>query len=91
MLHEALAEGAAADDGAAVVVLDGSGEDLGCRCRALVNEHYDGHVLEGAAAVGGEVLALGVDTFGIDHELACRQELVDHDDGRLHVAATVAA
>ena len=41
-LDETLAEGGLADDEGAVVVLQGTGDDLGCRCGVAVDDDYDG-------------------------------------------------
>ena len=40
-LHRRLAEGVGADDHAAVVVLQGAGEDLRGRGRAIFHQHRD--------------------------------------------------
>ena len=39
LLHETFAEGAPTDDGGAVVILHGAGEDLGGRGGEIINEH----------------------------------------------------
>lgn len=56
-LHQSFAEGAATDNDAAVPVLDGAGEDFGCRGRAFVDEDGEAPVAEVATRVGAEVLA----------------------------------
>ena len=58
LLDETLTEGAAADDGAAVVVLDGTGKDFAGRSRLLVDEHHKGYLLVGATAVAAILLTL---------------------------------
>ena len=90
LLHQALAEGASAHDGAAVVVLNGSGEYLAGAGAAFIHKHHDGQLLEGAAPVADELLAWTFAPFGIDDELACGQEFVDHLYGDVHVSSSVA-
>ena len=91
LLHESFAKGASAYDGAAVVVLDGSCEYLACACAAFVHEDHDRQLLEGASSVADELFARAFASFGIDDELACGQELVDHLYGDVHVSAPVAS
>src|SRR5690606_32783813 len=52
LLHKSLAERPAPDDRAPVIVLNGPGHDLACRCRSLVNQHHNAHLLQVALARG---------------------------------------
>ena len=91
LLNKTLAERTATDDGAAVVVLYGSGEDLGCRRRALVDKHAERQLLIRAVTVGTEVLTRRLAALHIHYELVLRQELVSHLHGRVHVSARIVA
>ena len=91
LLHQSLAEGAPPDDGAAVVVLDGTGEDFAGRGRAFVDEYHEGDVLVAAAPVAAELLAGRLASLHIGDEPSFGHELVGHLHGRLHVSARVAA
>ena len=91
LLHEALAEGSAADDGAAVVVLDGTGEDLGRGGRGLVDEDDQRDGLIGAAPAAAVVAAGTLAALRIDDETVLGQKLVGHLYGALKVAAVVVA
>ena len=42
LLHKALAEGTPSHDGAAVVVLNGTGKDFAGTGTSLIHQHYDG-------------------------------------------------
>ena len=91
LLDKSLTEGTAADDGTAVIVLDGTGKNLAGRGRPFVNQHHKGYLLVGAAAIAAILLTLGTATLGIDDELATREELVSHLDSRAQVAPSIAA
>ena len=91
LLYEALAERAAPDDGASVVVLDGTSENLGCRCRCLVDEDDEGYVLVAAATIATILLTGRLTALGIDDEAVLGQELVGNLYGRLQVTACIAA
>ena len=90
LLHESFAKGATAYDGAAVVVLNGSGEYLAGAGATFVHEDHDGQLLEGATAVADKLFSWTFASFGIDDEFACGQEFVDHLDGDVHVSSSVA-
>ena len=91
LLHQTLAEGTAADDGGAVVVLHGTGEDLGGRRRALVEQHHQWNLLIGSLAVTAVFLAGRLAALGIDNQTLVGQELVCHVDCCRQVAARVVA
>ena len=91
LLYEALAERAAADDGAAVVVLNGSRENLGCRCRTLVDENHERYVLIAAPAVAAILLPRRLATLRVYYQSALRQELVGYLNRRREITAGVAA
>ena len=76
-MHESLSERAAADDGAAVIVLNGSGENLRGRGRAFVDENHEGYLLVAAPAVALVLMAWRLAALGIDDELIGGQEFVD--------------
>ncbi len=92
LLHKALAIGAAAHDEGAVVVLQGTARNFGCRGRALVGEHYDGQVgilcVEGGLVGVVELLHLAA----CGHHLAASgYEQVDGLDSLLEHPAGVVA
>ena len=90
VLHRALAEGALAEDHAAVIVLDGAGEDLRGRGAEAVDQHGERAVVGGARlrvvehfeAAGG-VLQL--------HDRAVVDEQAGERGGLGQVAAAVVA
>ncbi len=88
-LHEALAEGAAAYDDAAVLVLHGTGENLCCRGGELVDEDGDVARAHLAVALGGVLPAAGVEALGVDDEVAGGEDLIEYVDGSLEVSAAV--
>ena len=92
MLHKALAEGAAPDDEAAVIVLNGACEDFAGACRKFVDKEHEVLTGEGAAAVAEYhvVVARGA-SFGSHNHVAAPEELVGHEHCRVHVASGVAA
>ena len=92
LLHEALAERAAADDEGAVVVLERASHDLARARGVLVDEHDHRLVLERAACAGA-VLAVEVAAAaaGVDDHLVLGEELVGDADRHLHQAAGVVA
>ena len=91
LLHKALAKRAAADDGTAVIVLDGAGKDFGRRGRALIDKHHKRYVLVAAATIGEELLPGLLAALGIYYQTVLGQELVGHLHSRLEIAAGVVA
>ena len=90
VLHGALAEGALAEDHAAVIVLDGAGEDLRRRGAEAVDQHGERAVVGGAPAPdrpaprgAGRVLQL--------HDRALVDEQARERGGFRQIAAAVAA
>ena len=88
-LHQSFAKGAPADDGATVVVLDGSADNLGGRGSELVDQHI--YLALGETAIATRLVLHTVHTapLGIDDELVVRQKLVGNINGGLEIAATV--
>ena len=68
LLYKTLAKGAAADDGATVIVLNGTGKNLGSRRRNLVDKHNERQVLVAAAAVAAILLARRLASLRVDDE-----------------------
>ena len=91
LLHQAFAERAAPDDGAAVVVLNGTGKNLRCRGRTLVDEHNQRNALIRASSVAAELLALRLAALRIDDKTVLGQELVGYLYSRLQIAACIAS
>ena len=91
LLHKALAKGSAPDNRASVVVLNGPCEDFACTRTTFVHKHHNRELLEGAATIAMELFTRTLATFRIDNQLACRQELVYHLNGDVHIASTIAA
>ena len=91
-LDEALAEGGFAYDEGAVVVLQGSGDDLGGGCGVAIDEDDDGVLVGALLTVGGAVdlVREGAAVLG-DDDLALLEELVGHVDGFVEEPAGVAA
>ena len=89
-LHESLAEGAAADDYAAIPVLDGSGDDFAGRGRVFVYQYDEASVGEASVALCQEVASPFGASFGVDNEFFLSQELVGQVDGGVEVASAVA-
>ena len=89
LLHEALSERAATDDGGAVVVLHGAGENLRSRSRTLIDEHHERNLLIRSVSVRREVLSGRLASDGIYYQLVLGQKLVSHLDGRVHIASRV--
>ena len=90
-LHESLTEGAATDDGGAVVVLHRAGKDLTGRSTRFVDEDNERQMLVSAAPVALVLLLIEATSLRVDDESVFRQELIGHIDGGLQVSAEVAA
>ena len=91
LLYQPLAEGAPSDNGASVVVLDGTRQNLGGGGRALVDEYYEWNVLIGAAPVAAILLSGRLASLRIDDEAVFGQKLVGYLDSRLEIATRIAA
>ena len=80
------------DDDAAVVVLDGAGDDLRRRGAAAVDEHGERDIgRDGGRAAAVDALALGLPAARRDDDGALREELAGDVDGGFEEAAGVAA
>ena len=88
-LHQSLAKGASAYHLASVVVLYGTCNNLGCRGRILIDEHHHTPLSQTAVAVGHKVTTRHATAFGIDEEVAFRQELSCYVGCCLQIAAAV--
>ena len=92
LLHQRLAIGAASHDQTAVVVLQGSGENLAGAGAELIDEHCDLYILVLACAIApGLVVVALVAAVNADDQLVGGQELVGHAQGHLHKSAAVSA
>ena len=89
-LYQPLAEGTAADDHPAVVVLHCSGENLAGRSGTLVDKDDEFALGIGACIGTLPFLAVGMKTLRIDDELVFLQKLVNHVDGRVQIASRIA-
>ena len=90
-LHRALAERARADDGRALVVLQGAGDDLGGRGRAAVDQHDDLLAVGLVAGMGLRALRLLVVAALGQHDGAALEEVVGDGDRLIEQAARVVA
>ena len=90
LLNQTLTEGTAADNRTAVIILDGTGEDLGCRSRTLINEHHQREMLIRATTISLVVLTGIATAFGIDDKLALGEELIGNLHSRLEIATRIA-
>src|SRR5208337_1484088 len=57
-LHQALAEGDFTDNQAAIVILNGAGDNLGCRSRAAIHQHHQ-WIFLASVAVGCHIPLFG--------------------------------
>ena len=90
-LHEALAEACLADDQAAIVILNGAGDDFRSR-RALAVDQHDERNLDALIAAHRIVAAFRRRAAAMrNHELILFEEHVRHADGLIQQAAAVAA
>ena len=90
LLHESLAKRAAPDDGGAVVVLHGSREYFRCRCRCLVDEHYERYMLIRPTSVAAVFLSWRFPSLGIYDESSLGQEFICHLISRVEESSEVA-
>ena len=90
LLHEPLAKRTAPYDGATVIVLDGTGENLGGRSRSLIDEDHEWHLLIRAASVTTILLTGRLSALGIDNQLPLGEELIGNLHGRGQIAAGIA-
>uniref|UniRef100_A0A0N4ZL51 PE-PGRS family protein n=1 Tax=Parastrongyloides trichosuri TaxID=131310 RepID=A0A0N4ZL51_PARTI len=90
-LHRSLAEAGQADHRRPLLILQGAGDDLGRRGRAVVDQHHHRQTAGQVARLGGvtfDVLGLAA---ALADDLAALQEGVRHVDGRRQQAAAVVA
>ena len=90
-MHEALAEGAAADDDAAVVVLHGAAHDFGGRGGVFVDEDGEAALTEEAVAAGTQLRVFSRAALRVDHQTAAREKFAGDINGRAEIAAAVDA
>ena len=90
-LHQALPVGARADDGGAVVVLQGAGDNFRGRCRGIIDQYHDGNFRVYGVCGGLVHLLRGGFALGADHHRAFGDEQRDNVHGLSHDAAAVAA
>ena len=91
LLYQAFPERTASDNGATVVILNGSGKNFTGRGRSFINQNDDWDFLAASGTVGEVIFSWCLASFRIDDELSFWQELVDHLNGRSHISASVAA
>ena len=90
-LHQTLAECAAANDDATVLILHGSADNLGGRGCVFIHEDNQVAVHELAAACGAELLKLHIAaSAGIDYHVALGQEHAGNLSSRAEISAAVA-
>src|SRR6185312_12870141 len=90
-LHRALAERARAENGRALVVLQGARDDLGRRSRAAVDQDDERFALDQVAGPRIEALRLVGVAAARRHDLALLQEGVGDRDGLIEQAAGIVA
>ena len=88
-LYQPLSEGAPAHDDAAVLVLDGTGEDLRRRGTILIDEHRHGALEELGMAVGVVFTPRSLAPLCIDNHVALAEKLVDDHHSGLQIAPAV--
>ena len=87
LLHQTLTEGTASDDGASVIVLNGTCQNLRGGGRALINQDYQRNILIGTASITTVILSGRLTPLGIDNQFPLRQELI----GDLHSRGQITA
>ena len=88
-LHQSLAEGSATNHYATVLILDGSGNNLGGRSGKLIGEHHHLAIAPSAVSLRLVFLARRCTTAGINDEIALLQELVGYLSRSLKIASTI--
>src|SRR3990167_4348798 len=90
-LHRAFAEAVGAHQYAALVVLQGAGDDFRGRGAAAVDQYHQWHAFAGIGRVGGEAqFGVGDAALGVDDQ-ALLQEVIGDLHGRLQHAAGIVA
>ena len=90
-LHRALAEGLAANDDGAVVVLQRARDDFRGRGRAAVDQHHDGHAGHQITLLGIEIAFLAFFAAADGNHLAAVEEGIRDFHRRVQYAARVVA
>ena len=88
-LYQALAKGATTYDNTAVVVLDGTRDNLCCRSGIAIDQYDDLSFSEQATATSRIFVTIYATTLGIDDETATLQQFVGHLYSCLQIAATI--
>ena len=91
LLNQSLAKRATTDDGASVVVLNGTSQNLRGRGRPLVDEDDERYGGIGATSVAAILLARRLTSLGVDDKAVLGQKLVGYLHSRLQVTAGIAA
>ena len=90
-LHRALAEGGAAHERRAVIILEGAGDDLGGRGGAAVHQHHDRRALQRIARRRAHFeFRFGRAALGA-HDQARIEKRIRHRHGRFEHAARIVA
>ena len=69
--------------------MNGSGKNLGCRCRILAYKDAEAHVLEVSPAIGPENLPGTVKAFHIDYGVSAGKVIVAHEESLVKVSAGI--
>ena len=89
-LHESLAEGTATYNHTAVLVLDGTCDNLRRRCRILIYEHHHLAIQELTVALCLIVISRHLPSLGIYNKVVLLKKLIGNVHGSLEIAASVA-
>ena len=88
-LHEALSERATAYDGAAILVLNGTRDNLCRRCGVFIDEHYHLSVEETPVASRPELLSSHGTTLCIYEQIVLGQQLIEHFSSSLQITSAI--
>ena len=88
-LYQAFAKGAAADDHATVVVLDGAGENLAGRGAGLIDQHGEGDIPEQTLSISGVILTFVMESFQVYDFIAAVEEEIGEQEGLVEITAGI--
>ena len=71
------------------MILQRTGENLACRCRILVDEHYDAAIEEVAVTLGHVGVARSARSLGVNYKIALFQELRGQLLGCIKITASI--
>ena len=88
-LHKTFTKGPTTNDGATVLILQGSRDDLSGRSRKLIDKHDDLTILQRTVTLSNKLGARCHTTLRVDDKITFLQELIRYLHGSLKITAAI--